>query len=345
MSAKRILLLSSDRSAIFETNSDLEHFTARPYSVFAIIYHLGLIGWQTRWAGWRTGISLRSLTRCIDEYQPTVIYTYGSTVALNPLICRKFLCKWKGFKIVHGWDDAYGVVWGEFAGWPGRLLMNIMEYLIVKYSDQVVTLSRFLQQRGQRWGVRCHYIPNGADIPQLDREATTIKLEGEFKLVYCGAQDRWKRTYEICEAMRHVPDNVKLYLTGRPYGYLRKYASGNCVFLGYLSKNDQLCVMDQADVFVSTADQDCNAKLQEYLRFKKPILGYDGQMNLLFKNGVNALLTKDYPAAIKKLSQEPELCQRLAANAERDIPLHTWAEIARQFDDFFCKSTMDICCP
>lgn len=335
MTIKRVLLVCSDRADWFETASDLEHFTRHPYSVRAILYHLGQQGWQTGRAGWKTSSSLKSLAKRIDAFKPSIIYTYGSTVALNPLFCRRFLCEWKSFKVVHGWDDLYGDIWQEIAGWPGRILMNIMERLIVTRSDHVVTLSRFLQQRGKAWGVDCHYIPNGADIPVFDPAACAIRLEGDLKLVYTGDQAKWKRTAEICEAMRHVPKNIKLYLTGHSYPYLTPYASDNCIFLGYVSKNDQLCVMNQADVLVCTADQDCNAKLQEYLRFKKPILGYDGRMNLFFKNGVNALLTRNYAETVMTLYRQPDLRAALANSAERDIPVFTWSEIAAQFATFF----------
>lgn len=338
MHEKRILLVSSDRTDWFETASDFDQFTRHPYSVRAILYHLNLRGWQTCRAGWRTASHLSALAHRIDAFKPSIIYTYGSTVSLNPLICRRFLCKWKSFKVIHGWDDLYGDIWNEIAGWPGRWLMNVMEWLIVTRSDHVITLSYFLKNRGKKWGVDCHYIPNGADIPAFDRNACSIHLDGELNLVYTGDQARWKRTADICEAMRHVPKSIKLYLTGEHYTYLDKYASNNCIFLGYVSRNDQLCIMDQADVLVSTADQDCNAKLQEYLRLKKPILGYDGRMNLFFKNGVNALLTKNYLPAIIKLSHNPELRCSLAEHAENDIPVFTWSEIAGQFDDYFLKT-------
>lgn len=334
MDDKRILLVCSERSDWFETASDLDHFTKHPYSVRAIFYNLSLKGWKTCRAGWKTSSNLRALAQRIDEFKPAIIYTYGSTVALNPLICRMFLCKWKNFKVIHGWDDLYGDIWGEIAGWPGRLLMNVIERLIVTLSDHVITLSYFLQSRGKKWGVDCHYIPNGADIPLFDHSACAIRLEGEMKLVYTGDQAKWKRTADICEAMRHVPKNIKLYLTGHPYPYLASYASENCIFLGYISKNDQHCVMNQTDVLVCTADQDCNAKLQEYLRFKKPILGYDGRMNLFFKNGVNALLTRNYPEAIMTLYHKPDLRRVLVTNAEREIHVFTWSEIAAQFDAF-----------
>ena len=213
--------------------------------------------------------------------------------------------------------------------------MEFLERLIVTRSDAVVTLSRYLQQCGRRWGVACQYIPNGADVPQYDAAACQIRLEGRLKLVYTGDAARWKRTWEICEAMRHLPPDIKLYRTGGNYPGLLPYESANCIYLGFLPKNDQLAVMAQADVLVVTADQDCNAKLQEYLRFNKPILGYDGRANLFFTNGRNALLTRDYPAAIRRLADDPGLRHQLAENAARELPVYSWAEIAALFDKYF----------
>jgi glycosyltransferase involved in cell wall biosynthesis len=209
---------------------------------------------------------------------------------------------------------------------------------IIKNSDAVITLSYHHQACALKWGVKCHYIPNGADIPVIDPTQKKIILEGAFNLVYTGDMAKWKRTWEICEAMRHVPKDIKLYLTGGHYPYLEEYFSDNCIYLGFLPKQVQLNVMAQADAFVVTADQDCNAKLQEYLRFKKPILGYDGRLNLFFKNGRNALLSKDYPSAIQRLASDSQFCKMLAENAEKDIPVYSWAEIAQQFDAFFCKN-------
>ena len=95
--------------------------------------------------------------------------------------------------------------------------------------------------------------------------------------------------------------------------------------------------MSQADAFVCTSDQDCNAKLQEYLRWKKPILAYDGEANNFFKNGENALLAKDgdYAPLILRLADDPALRRRIADSAARDIPVYSWAEIAAQFESFF----------
>ena len=334
---KRILYVSSTRSPWFECQDATEHMKSAPYSIDAIGYNLSLRGWIVGWCGWSTTKSIFSLARRIDDFKPDVVYTYGSIVALHPLFCRRFICKHKAFKIVHGWDDHYGRIWGGLCGWPGKVFMDWMEKRIVKNSDAVVTLSYELQKIGRSWGVECKYIPNGADpVEDLPRSGN-IKLEGRFNIVYTGDKAKWKRTADICAAMAKVPKDVKLYLTGRNEAYLEEYASDNCIFLGWLSKEEQFGVMSQADAFVCTSNQDCNAKLQEYLRWKKPILAYDGEANNFFKNGETALLAKDgdYAPLIMRLADDPAFCRRIADNAAREIPVYSWAEIAEQFDEYF----------
>ena len=51
--------------------------------------------------------------------------------------------------------------------------------------------------------------------------------------------------------------------------------------------------------------------------------------------GANALLTKDYPAAVMKLYNEPEFRKSLAVNAKQDIRVYNWYEIAGLFDEYF----------
>ena len=332
---RRILFLSSTRHPWFASQSAAEHFRNAPYSIDAIGYNLEKRGWTVGWCGWKAGRDPFRLARQIDEFQPDVIYTYGAMLSLHPLFCRRFLCRHKNFRVVHGWDDEYGVIWGSLIGWPGRIFMAWLEKRIVRNSDAVVTLSRFLQSKGRRWGVESEFIPNGADPVEGMSVADGPRLDGAFNLVYTGDKARWKGTEALCAAMRNVPSDVKLWFTGRDEAFLRPYASANCRFLGWLSKPEQYAVMSQADAFVVTADQDCNAKLQEYLRWKKPILGYDGRANLFFRNGRNALLVRDWADGIRQLAGNPSLCAALAENAAKDIEVHSWAEIAGQFESFF----------
>ncbi len=337
---KRILYVSSSRSSWFTKGTSAQaHFDNAPYSIDAIGYHLEKLGWTVAWLGWNDTRNLLQLAKAIDDFKPNIIYTYGPTVALNPLLCRRLLCRHKIFKVIHGWDDHYGRIWSDIGGWPMRLLMNWMEKRIVKNSDAVVTLSYELQKIGRRWGVECKYIPNGADPVENLPRSNKIRLDGRFNIVYTGDKAKWKRTADICEAMRHVPKDIKLYLTGRDEDYLKPYASDNCIFLGWLTKEEQRGVMAQADAFVCTSDQDCNAKLQEYLRWRKPILAFDGEANNFFKNGETALLAKDgdYAPLILQLAGDSELCRRIANDAAREITVYSWAEIANQFDEYFAE--------
>ncbi len=329
----RILVASSSPFDWYEDQSCAVHYEHQRYTLGAIMYHLEKAGCSIAWAGRKTTARPLRLKHRIDDFRPDIVYTYGAVTSLNPVLLRSF-CRHDKYQVVHGWDDAYGDVWSD-SGWLARKVMDILERLIVTRSDHVITLSYFLQNRGRKWGVECKYIPNGADPVDASQATGEIVLDGALKLVYTGDKAHWKRTHEICEAMRHVPKEIKLYLTGQDNPELAQYASDNCIFLGFLPKEEQLNVMRQADVFVCTANQDCNAKLQEYLRWHKPILGYDDRANLFFKNGENALLTRDYPAAIMTLYHDPELRQRLADNAARDIPVYSWTEIAEQFLEYF----------
>ena len=44
---------------------------------------------------------------------------------------------------------------------------------------------------------------------------------------------------------------------------------------------------------------------------------------------------------IKKLAADPELCKCIAVNAEREIPVYSWREIAEQFDEYFSELTSE----
>ena len=338
MKMLRILYVSSTRAPWYKKGvSAAEHFSKAPYSIDAIGYNLEKRGWAVAWLGWKDTTNPFHLAKEIDDFKPDIIYTYGSTVALHPLFCRRFLCRHKAFKVVHGWDDHYGRIWGNIIGWPGKVFMDWMEKRIVKNSDAVVTLSYELQKIGRHWGVECKYIPNGADPIEGLSRSDKIKLEGRFNIVYTGDKAKWKRTDDVCRSMRKLPTDIKLYLTGKKEAYLEEYASENCIFLGWLTKEEQFGVMSQADAFVCTSDQDCNAKLQEYLRWKKPMLAYDGEANNFFKNGETAFLAKDgdYAPLIRRLADDPALCRRISENAAREIPIYSWAEIAEQFEEYF----------
>jgi len=334
---KRLLMVSSHRTKEWEELPTEEFYKKWTYSLGAIAYNLEKLGWTVERANIHSSKNPAKLAKKIDKFKPSIIYTYGSLTALNPLISRKLFCKHKDFLVVHGWDDVYGEIWDDVYGKIPGLFMHFIEKLIVKKSDAVVTLSLYNQARGLEWGKVSEYIPNACNdnFKEFDISQGSIKMEGDFNILYTGDQAKWKRPSDVCSAMAKLPENIKLYLTGQHYPYLDKYASDNCIFLGYVSKEDMWSLINQCDALVCTANQDCNAKFHEYLKAEKPILGYDERANMLFKNRHNAYLTKDYAAAIIDLYEHPELCKKLVENAKKDIPVNTWYETAQLFDEYF----------
>ncbi len=336
--SRRLLFVSSTRKPWYaKGTSSAAHLAAAPYSIDAIGYQLERLGWTVAWLGWRDTANPFRLAKEIDAFTPDIVYTYGSTSAVWPIFLKRVLCRHRRFVVVHGWDDHYDRIWNDLFGWPGKVLMRFVEKFLITRSDAVVTLSYALQKLGRTWGVECAYIPNGAD--PIDRDAVhgSIRLEGRFNLVYTGDKAKWKRTADVCRAMRQLPNDIKLYMTGCEAAYLKPYLSENCISLGWLTKDEQRFVMSQADAFVCTANQDCNAKLQEYLRWERPILALHGEPDNFFTDGENALLATDgdYAPLIRRLANDPALCRRLAENASRQIPVFSWAEIAAKFDSFF----------
>ncbi len=333
---RRLLYVSSSVQPWYAKGvTAAEHFAAAPYSIDAIGYNLEKLGWEIAWLGRKDTVNPWHLAKEIESFRPDVVYTYGSTAAVWPIVLKR-VGRYKDFIVVHGWDDHYDRIWGEMFGWIGKVVMLGVQKFLVKKSDAVVTLSYALQKMGRAWGVECKYIPNGADRVE-DLPRADVKLEGRFKIVYTGDKAKWKRTEDICRAMRKLPRDVRLYMTGRDEDYLKGYLSENCVSLGWVTKEEQRGVMAQADAFVCTSNQDCNAKLQEYLRWGKPILALHGEADNFFKDGETALLAEDgdYAPLVERLVNEPGLGKRLAENAAKEIPIFTWAEIAAQFDVYF----------
>ena len=333
--SKKLLYVSSSRNRTLTGDNITAAYESVPFGHIAMLRGLGQLGWHIRMAGWHGSWNPVSLARRITRFSPDLIFA-NSVTSLSAVWAQFMSSGWHR-PVVLGWDDFYEDIWRTCFGPVAGHFMHWLEPRIVRASDYVITISRYQQERAKALGKKTWYIPNGCDFPEFDVTTCKHTLQGELNLVYCGDQGRYKRTYEIVQAMSRVPEDIKLYLVGTPYKYLQPLASKNVIFLGRLPENDKWSIMSQADVLVCTANTDCNAKFHEYLRIGKPILGYDGIANHLFQNRRNALLTRDYPATIMELYRSPELRAEIAANAARDIPVYTWREIAEQYDRAFAE--------
>jgi glycosyltransferase involved in cell wall biosynthesis len=331
---KRVLYITSSRHRFLLNASTDEVYARWPHGMGAILFHLQEMGWESRRIGFWQACNPWKLARVIRAFRPTVIWTYGLTW-IFPAWARR-LSGWHA-PILHGWEDCNSDIWANIVGrWFGRLV-NLVEKPTVCRADFVVSAAFDLCNRARAWGRPVQYIPNGADLPEFDPAKCKFEMTGKMNVVHVGDQSRHKHTEDVVKVMAGLPKEIKLYLVGVPNPALLKYASDNVIFTGFVSYNDLWTILSRADVAVNTSHQDVNGKLSYYLRMKKPILAWDGKANLMFKNRENALLTRDYAAALLELYRSPELRQRLAENAARDIPVPTWREVAEQYDRLFAE--------
>jgi len=331
----RLIWSTNLRDPAFATEPIESFATRMPYWYPAICLHLTHLGWDILRLGVRESATPGRVARAMRAFIPQLLYSYGGVTSWQPIIARNRLRM--DTPIIHGWDDYYDEIWRSCFTPIAGFFMRWLEGQVIRRSDYVMTISRYNQARAEAWGKRVWYIPNGCDVPRFDPALCSIRLEGDLKLVYVGDQAHYKRSDDILDAMVRLPPSIRLYIVGAPYPHVVDYATRhpNIITLGRVSENDKWSVMAQADVLVCTADQDCNAKFHEYLRMGKPILGYDGRPNLLFKNRRNALLTKDYYSAIRELQASPILRETLARNAVRDFQVLSWAETAQCYDVAF----------
>ncbi len=319
---KRILFITSAKEGFI---LDLDAwYQKQPWLPASLLYHLRERGWEIRSLNFHESWNPLKVAWILDEYRPAVVLTFFST-ALSPVIARGLLAKWRG-PIIFEWNDYYSEIYRAAFGFLAGIAMHLYEAAAARFSDYIFTISRYNQLRAERWGRKAWLIPLTIDKPEYDTSQCRIRLEGEFKIVHMGDADRYRKSHLLVGAMKSVPEGTRLYFIGEAKADIMKMAPSNCVFLGRLSQNDKFSVMSQADAFISSTDQDCAGKYYEYLAMKKPIIALDGRAGLLFTNGRNALLTRDFAQAIAALRESPELQRALVENAARDVALDSWKE-------------------
>ncbi len=325
---KKILLCTTIRDRGFRTFTDEQFFNRYPSASGHLFGSLKPLGWETLRLGFSDTINPFKIAKAMTSYQPDLVYAYGATGEM-PYWARK-LSGWRG-PIVHSWDDYYDEIWKASFGRIAGYFMRHYEMRIIRHSDHVITLSKYLMQKATVAGVKAWFVPNGCD-PFPPPRPTRISLEGRFKLAYCGGVNRYKRVQHIVTAMKHLPPDFRLYLTGPVDDTIRRAAPENVVFFGNIDRNDVWHVMRQADVLVNTSDQDCSVKFRQYVRMGKPILSCGGRPAMFFTNGRNAVISDDFVNAIWLMYNNPELRKQLADNVVRDIPVLTYPDVAKELD-------------
>lgn len=237
--------------------------------------------------------------------------------------------------IILNWGDYYADMMTNYP----HFLIKLMEDYSVKNADYITTVSKRNEEIAKKIGKKVYYIPHGVFETNLKSKINLDKLKTKnfnVKVIYLGEQSKWKKVDQIISAAK--TSNCDLFLFGATNEEFAKTAkeNKNIHFMGYIPELEVNSVLTQADILVSTSDQDCNYKFFEYIHAGKPILTYDGLPAKLFIHKKNAFLTKDFKQGLLELITNKRLREKLERNIKK-IKTFTWDEITEKYLSLFNK--------
>jgi glycosyltransferase involved in cell wall biosynthesis len=258
------------------------------------------------------------------KFKPDLIVTGWVPAGVVPVIFKKL--KLVKCPIIHAWDDYYAE---QMTKYP-NFLIRFMEWFVIKFSDYITTMSWYNKSIAERMGKTAFFIPHGVsgEVNKTKINLNKLKTKKEnLSVIYLGEQSKYKKVDEIIKAVNGL--KCDLFLFGQTNEEFKKLGGKNVHFMGYIDSKEVFSVLKQADILVNTSDQDSNFKFFEYIKAGKPILGYDGRPNYLFKNKENAYLTKDFSKGLKELISNKKLREKLEAGIKKMKTL-TWEEVSEE---------------
>lgn len=126
------------------------------------------------------------------------------------------LAKLLGLKVImtHHGPDYDRQKWGRFA----KRVLRLGEFLGCRYSDNVITVSRHIQNSiKQLYGCEGHYVPNGVPLPELLPPGEAVTRWGLTPKKYVLAVGRLvpeKGLHDLLDAFRAVNTSWKLVIAG-----------------------------------------------------------------------------------------------------------------------------------
>ncbi|GAK49770.1 glycosyl transferase, group 1 family protein [Candidatus Moduliflexus flocculans] len=226
---------------------------------------------------------------------------------------------------------------------------------LLRRGNGLIVITQALQTYYAQFGVAAEQIIVAADgldqrrlTPQISRDAarTELDLSLTSKIVcYTGHLFRWKGVYTLAEAMRHLPEDYRLYIIGGmtkdrqalqqfiaeqhlPRITLIEHVPYHAV-PRYLAAADVLALPNSAEQAIS---RDCTSplKLFEYMAAQRPIVASDlPSLREVLRHEQNAyLVTPDQPHAlangIQHVLNDQTLRTRIVETAYTDVQAFTW---------------------
>lgn len=215
----------------------------------------------------------------------------------------------------------------------------------------LVTISDELKRAYAEGGIRSekiHVFPSGVDLrrfangptKQDARTALGLPVSGHIAM-YCGHFYPHKGVDHLIQAARTLPDMTVCLVGGWPADIDRCGAATrdlpNVRFTGFVPNSDVPLHLAAADVLVlpnlkDTYDAKVTSplKLFEYMAAGRPIVASNiPAFQSVLRHGENACLVEAgsadaIAAAIRHLQENPELAERLAAQARVDVQAYAW---------------------
>ena len=262
------------------------------------------------------------------KFKPDVIISVGPIAALPGFLKRIGLIK--RALLVNDWTDYWTETMGEK---HGIAKIAFLEFYGIEKADLVVTSTIFNYDRARLLGKKAYYRQHGVDL-NLEK-VKEAKLEGKFKILYCGSQDnKMKRIEKLIDAVRDL--DCDLYLMGKPNPDLQKIASKNVHFLGFIPPKEIPPYYKAADIITMTMDSDGSLKLFQAFKVGKPLLALNGRISNILTHRENAYLTPNLREGLIELMKDKKLREYLSNNIKK-MKTMTWEEVAKYYIEILEK--------
>lgn len=213
---------------------------------------------------------------------------------------------------------------------------RVFEIFAAKSADEIFVVSKFLFDLNRGWSDKVFFIPNGADVGNIE-QLPQKRMFDRPTIVYLGGFEQWRGVDLLVDAYKLVRDKTRaklLLIGGGPdLERVKKYAGDypDIKFTGYLKHDEAISYVKGADVAVMPA-RDCLAartvssiKCFEYIACETPAIVTDsGEHAYWTKKYSTGIVVKDTPEdiadGISKLLNNKNLYEATKENCRN----HKW---------------------
>ncbi len=247
-----------------------------------------------------------------------------------------------------------GLVWKRLSYpiWV-RQILRLTTNLALVFPNATTSDSKFVQSwYFENFGRSPIYVPYGANV---DLEGPDLEVLNKYGLknghyfLFVGRLVQEKGVHYLVEAFSRIKTDFKLVIVGGdPYGkdyetYLKKIASANTAFLGYIYGKEYESLCKGAYLYVTPSQlEGTSPALLTAMALKKCVLVSDipenletiGDAGVSFKNGN----VSDLEEKLRFLLKHPEIVNQLQMKAvDRVSHYYDWNKITDQLEEIYLQ--------